>query len=375
MTSKEKKADDKMSTSKGFFRPVKEFCSRVFHNDVAIDLGTMNTLVYVRGSGIKLDEPTVITTNPVTHEVIAVGEEAKAMLGVGTGSLAVIRPMRNGALDDSKITGEMVRAFLEKVSSPFCLMKPRVMVAVPSGIPSLVRGAVHDTFKNIGARAVRLVEEPLAAAIGAGLPVKNPEGCMIVDIGGGTTEIAIVALGNIVHCNSVNYAGDAFDDAIVRYMKEHHNMTIGELASERIKIEIGSAVPFKDLNNQSEKIMTVTGSLYNPNGRVLPGSVEVNSENIRQALMEPLEKIIDGIAKTLQACRPSIAGNLTMSGMTITGGSSQLPGLDVLLRKRFGIPVTKAENPTRSVIYGLGKMIEEFNIFDLPQAPAVGKNV
>ena len=365
-----------MSESKGIFKPIKEFYARVFHNDVAIDLGTMNTLVYVRGSGIRLNEPTVITTNPVTHEVLAVGKEAKSMLGVGTGYLSVIRPVRNGALDDPQITGEMVRVFLDKVSSPFCLMKPRVLVAVPSGITQLERQAVHDTFKAVGARAVRLVEEPLAAAIGAGLPVDDPKGCMIIDIGGGTTEIAIVALGAIVHCNSVNCAGDAFDYAIVQYMKENHNMSIGELQSENIKISIGSAVPFKELNQQCEKEMTVTGALYNPNGKVLPGSVTVNSENIRQALKGPLETIMDGIDRTLQVCRPSIAGNLTISGMTITGGSSQLPGLDVLLRKRFKVPVFRAEKPTHSVIYGLGKMIEEYSsIFDLPQAPPVGKNV
>lgn len=356
------------------FKSISDFFARVFHNDVAIDLGTMNTLCYVRGQGIVLNEPTVITVNPQTHEVIAVGNEAKEMLGVSTGNLLAIRPMRHGAMSDPGVTAKLLEQFLRKVSSPLCMMRPRVMVAVPSGISELVRQAVHDTFKSAGAREVRLVEEPLAAAIGAGLPVDSPEGCMIVDIGGGTTEIAVVALGNIVHCNSVNYAGDAMDNAIVNHMKEVHSLSIGELVSERIKIQLGSAVPFKDMKEE-EKTMEVSGSMMKSHGNNLPGSVVINSEEIRSALLEPIGKISEGIQKTLAACKPSLAGNLTVYGMTITGGSSQLPGLDILLRRQFGIPVHRIDTPTKSVTLGLGKMMERTDIFAAPQAPPVGVNV
>ena len=356
------------------FKCIGDFFARVFHNDVAIDLGTMNTLCYVRGQGIVLDQPTVITINPQTREVLAVGNEAKEMLGVSIGNLQAIRPMRNGAMSDPTVTAQLLERFLRKVSSPFCMMRPRVLVAVPSGISELVRQAVIDTFRSAGARAVRLVEEPLAAAIGAGLPVDSPEGCMIVDIGGGTTEVAVVALGNIVHCNSVNFAGDAMDNAIVSHMREVHNLSIGELTSEEIKIKLGSAVPFKDLK-QEEKTMEVSGSMMKQHGNNLPGTVTINSEEIRSALLDPIGKICEGIAKTLAACKPSLAGNLTVYGMTITGGSSQLPGLDTMLRRQFGIPVHRVEKPTKSVTLGLGKMMEKMDVFAMPQAPAVGPNV
>lgn len=357
----------------GLLKPITDFFSRTFRNDVAIDLGTMNTLCYVRGRGVVLNEPTVITVNPQTHEVLAVGSEAKAMLGVPTGNLMAVRPMRHGAMSDTTLTANLISQFLRKVSNPLCPMRPRVAVAVPSGISQLVQQAVNDTVKSAGARVVRLVEEPLAAAIGAGLPVESPEGCMIVDIGGGTTEIAIVALGSIVHCNSVNYAGDSMDAAIVEFMKERHNLAIGELVSEQVKIKLGSAVPFKQLN-RDETTMEVRGILLQSHGNNRPSSVVINSEDIRGALLEPIEKIIDGIGKTLAVCRPSLAGNLSVYGMTLTGGSSQLPGLDVLLRERFNIPVHRATNPTKSVTLGLGKMMER-RIFDLPQAPHTGPNV
>lgn len=356
------------------FKRVSDFFIRVFHNDVAIDLGTMNTLCYVRGQGIVIEEPTVITVNPQTHDVLAVGKKAKEMLGCNTGNIMAIRPMRHGAMSDPGVTAKLLEQFLRKASSPFCMMRPRVMVAVPSGISELVRQAVHDTLKSAGARDVRLVEEPLAAAIGAGLPVYSPSGCMIVDIGGGTTEIAVVALGNIVHCNSVNFAGDAMDNAIVNHMKEVHNLNIGELISEEIKIKIGSAVPFADLR-QEEKTLEVSGAMMKSHGNNLPGSVVINSEEIRSALLEPIGRITEGIAKTLAACRPNLAGNLATYGMTITGGSSQLPGLDTLLRRQFGIPVHNASTPTKSVIMGLGMMMEKTDIFASPQAPAVGVNV
>ena len=369
-----RKGNKAMMESSGFFKPVTDFFSRTFHNDVAIDLGTMNTLCYVRGRGVVLDEPTVITVNPQTHEVIAVGSEAKSMLGVSTGNILAVRPMRQGAMSDTTVTAALIAQFLRKVQSPFCPMRPRVMVAVPSGISQLVRQAVHDTVKSAGARVVRLVEEPLAAAIGAGLPVDSPEGCMIVDIGGGTTEIAVVALGNIVHCNSVNYAGDAMDKAIVDHMKDVHSLSIGELVSEQVKITLGSAVPFKQLN-KDELTMEVRGTMLKPHGNNLPSCVVVNSEEIRSALVAPIGGIVNAIAKTLAVCRPSLAGNLSVYGMTITGGSSQLPGLDVLLRDMFKIPVHRAANPTKSVILGMGKMLERANIFDSPQAPPVGPNV
>ncbi|MBR0459695.1 MAG: rod shape-determining protein [Victivallales bacterium] len=350
------------------------FLTSFFHNDIGIDLGTMNTLIFARGRGIVLNEPTVVAVNSTTNDVLAVGHEAKKMLGVNPGNIRAVRPMRKGVIKDPHVTDKMLRRFMEMIANPFCLMQPRVVVAVPSRITVVESQAVIESVKRAGARDVRLVEEPFAAAVGAGLPVANPTANMIVDIGGGTAEIAVVSLGGIVHCNSVEYAGDAFDDAITRHMKENHNLSIGELTAERIKIEIGSAVPFAELK-QEEKTMEVSGLKLRAQGDHLPSTVTVTSEEIRQALQDPLNEIVAGIGKTLSACKPELAGDLPSNGMTITGGGSRLPGIDVMLRKHFHMAVHKDEHPMEAVTRGVGTIMDKYNIFGHPQADLVGVNV
>ncbi len=348
--------------------------TRIFHNDVGVDLGTMNTLIFARGRGIVLNEPTVVAVNTSTNDVLAVGHEAKRMLGVTPGSIRAVRPMRKGVIKDPHVTDKMLRRFLEMVANPLCLMQPRVVVAVPSRITVVESQAVIESVKRAGARDVRLVEEPFAAAVGAGLPVANPTANMIVDIGGGTAEIAVISQGGIVHCNSVDSAGDAFDEAITRHMKEAHNLSIGELTAERIKIEVGSAVPMAELR-QEERTMEVSGLKLRAQGDNLPATVTVTSEEIRQALQDPLSEIIRGIARTFASCKPELAAALPANGMTITGGGSRLPGLDVMLQRHFNVAVYKDEHPMEAVTRGVGTIMEKYNIFDHPQAELVGVNV
>jgi len=350
------------------------FLTRIFHNDIGIDLGTMNTLIFARGRGIVLNEPTVVAVNSTSNEVVAVGREAKKMLGVAPGTIRAVRPMRKGVIKDPHVTDKMLRRFIEMITGPFCLMPPRVVVAVPSRITPVERQAEIESFKRAGVREVRLVEEPFAAAVGAGLPVANPTANMIVDIGGGTAEIAIVSLGGIVHCNSVEYAGDAMDDAIIRHLKENHNLSIGELTAERIKIEIGSAIPFTDLG-EDEKTMDVSGLQLRAQGDNLPSTITITSEEIRQALQKPLNEISEGISKTLAACKPELAGDLPANGMTITGGGSRVRGLDLMLSRRFNMAVHRDETPMEAVTRGVGIIMQEYNIFSHPQADLVGVNV
>ncbi|MBO4511232.1 MAG: rod shape-determining protein [Victivallales bacterium] len=352
------------------------FFRNLFHNDVGIDLGTMNTLLYHRGKGVDVAEPTVVAVSSGSNEVLAVGHEAKQMLGVNPGTIYAVRPMRNGVIKDPGVTDKMLRKFLEKKANPIYTAKIRAVVAVPSVITVVESQAVVECVRRAGASEVRLVEEPLAAANGAGLPIEEPTANMIADIGGGTTEIAIISLGGIVHCNSVPVAGDAMDDAITRHMKDVHNLSIGELEAEKIKIQIGSAIPFAKMGDGcDEKTMIVRGLKLGHHGDNLPSSVTVNSEEIRNALREPIEEIAKAIQATLSAARPELAGNLVNNGITITGGGSNLPGLDLLLSERFHMIVHKDEDPMRAVIKGVGKFIEDGSIFEHPQAKLVGINV
>ncbi len=357
-------------------RNFSNFFRTLFHNDVGIDLGTMNTLLYHRGKGVDIDEPTVVAVSAANNEVLAVGREAKKMLGVNPGTIYAVRPMKNGVIKDPAVTDKMLRRFLEMRANPLCMMQVRAVVAVPSRITVVESQAVIESVRRAGAREVRLVEEPLAAANGAGLPVEEATANMIVDIGGGTAEIAIISLGGIVHCNSVAYAGDAMDEAIMRHMKEVHNLSIGELMAENIKMTIGSAVPFRKMGeDKEEKSMVVHGLMLGHHGDNLPGAVHVTSEEIRDALRDPIEEIVKGIIATLSACRPALAGDLVSNGLTITGGGARVPGLDLLLSERCQMIVHRDEEPMRAVIKGVGKFIENGSIFEHPQAELVGVNV
>ena len=347
--------------------------TRIFYNDVAFDLGTMNTLIRVRGNDKTFSQPTVIAVNN-NDEVIAVGEEAKKMLGTNPGNIRSIRPMKNGAISDPFVTDKMLEKFLKLVSSPFGMMRPRVAVAVPSGISQVLRKAVEESFNRAGARVVRLVEEPFAAAVGVGLPVYNSTGCMIIDIGGGTSEIAIIANGGIVTCNSINVAGDALDDAIIAYLEEQHSLLIGPLEAEKIKIKIGSAIPYADFNEQ-EKTLEVSGLLVGRRGDKRPGSVTITSEEIRQALDTPINRIIEGVKQTLSSTHPQLATNLVPIGMTVTGGSSQLRGFAERLSTACEIPVHQVDSPMTSVIDGLITIMEHSHLFENPQSEPVGVNV
>lgn len=354
-----------------------EILTGFFYNDIGIDLGTMNTLVYVKGKGIKLNEPSVVAVQADgNNKVIAVGSEAKRMLGSNPGTITAARPMRNGGILDPGITQKMLRSFISSVSNPFCIMQPRVVVAVPSQVTVIERQAVIDAVRNAGARDVRLVEEPFAAAIGAGLPVTEPTANMIVDIGGGTAEIAIISLGGIVHCTSERFAGDSMDEAIAAYMKQQYNLSIGELTAEKVKKQIGSALPFKDIGDESlgfeEKIMDVSGLKMDAHGNNMPCTQTISSEEVRKALMGPLEHIQEGIARTLAQCRPELAGALTHNGITFTGGGSMLPGLSRLFGNHFKIIVHSDPEPLFAVTKGLAKIIENTNLFDSPQARLVG---
>lgn len=349
------------------------FFTRIFHNDVAFDLGTMNTLIRVRGNDRTISQPTVIAVN-TNDEVIAVGEEAKKMLGTNPGNIRSIRPMKNGAINDPFVTDKMLERFLKQVSSPFGMMRPRVAVAVPSGISRVLRKAVEESFNRAGARVVRLVEEPFAAAVGTGLPVYSSTGCMIIDVGGGTSEIAIIANGGIVTCNSINVAGDAMDDAIIAFLEEQHNLLIGPLEAEKIKIQIGSAIPYSAFDEQ-EKTIEVSGQLMGPRGEKRPGSVSVTSEEIRQALDGPINRIIDGVMQTLSSTLPQLATNLVPLGMTVTGGSSKLRGFADRLSSACNMPVHQVDSPMTSVIDGLITIMEHHSLFDKPQVDPVGVNV
>ena len=349
------------------------FFTRLFYNDVAFDLGTMNTLIRVRGMDRTYSQPTVIAVN-ANDEVIAVGEDAKKMLGTNPGNIRAIRPMKNGSITDPFVIDKMLERFLRFTSTPLGMMRPRVAVAVPAGISAMDRKGVEESFNRAGARVVRLVEEPFAAAVGAGLPVDEPTGCMIIDIGGGTSEIATISSGGVVTCNSIGVAGDAFDDAIMSFLASQHNMLIGPLEAEKIKIQIGSAIPFADFNEQ-ERTMEVYGHLMGARGEKRPGMVTITSEEIRQALNEPVNKIIAGVMKTLESTRTAVAGNLVTSGMTITGGSSKLRGLATRMSNACNMPVHTVDNPMTSVIDGLVTIMEHSKIFEMPQSPPVGINV
>ncbi|MCM8773177.1 MAG: rod shape-determining protein [Candidatus Omnitrophica bacterium] len=322
-----------------------------FSNDIGIDLGTATTLVYLKGEGIVLCEPSVVAIHKNTREVWAVGEEAKKMLGKTPGSIIAIRPMKDGVIADFDVTESMLRHFIHKVHPRKVIVGPRVVIGVPSGITEVEKRAVKDSAIRAGAREVILVEEPIAAAIGVGLPIADPQGNMIIDIGGGTTEIAVISLGGIVYVRSIRVAGDEMDEAIIEHMKKTYNLMIGERTAEEIKIKRGSAWPLEEeLTMEVRGRDLITG---------LPKFMKVTSEEIRDALKLPLKEIVEAAKVTLERTPPELAADLIERGIVLCGGGSQLRGLDKLISEETGLACFTTDDPLTAVALGTGKILEE----------------
>jgi len=325
----------------------------LFSNDIGIDLGTANTLVYVKDRGIVLREPSVVAIQKGTKRILAVGGEAKRMLGRTPGNIEAVRPMKSGVIADFDITEAMIRYFIRKVH-PHKLVKPRVIIAVPSNITEVEKRAVQESAKHAGAREVFLIEEPMAAAIGVGLPVQEPAGNMIVDIGGGTCEVALISLAGIVCSRSIRIGGDVMDEYIVQYMRRVYNLMIGERSAEEIKISIGSAYPM-----QEEKRMDVKGRDLVAG---LPKTLNVTSEEIREALQEPISAIVDVIRNALENSPPELSADLVDRGIVLAGGSALLRGLDKLIAEQTALPVTLADDPLSAVAEGTGVVLGELSL-------------
>ena len=331
----------------------------LFSTDIGIDLGTANSLVYVKDRGIALREPSVVAIQAGSKRVLAVGEEAKRMLGRTPGNIVAIRPMKAGVIADFDITEAMLKYFIEKVCpkrfySKYTCPRPRLVVAVPSGITEVEKRAVEEAAHDAGAGEVFLIEEPMAAAIGAGLPVSEPAGSMIVDIGGGTCEVAIISLAGIVHSYSARQAGgDAMDDAIINHLKRVYNLLIGERTAEEIKIKIGSAYPMGEESTFEVRGRDVVAGL--------PKTLTITSEEIRDALKDPVAMIVDAVRTTLDRCEPELAADLVDRGLVLSGGSSQLRGLDKLLAAQTGLPVVVADDPLSAVAEGTGVVMNELD--------------
>ena len=324
-----------------------------FSNDIGIDLGTANTLVYVKDRGIVLREPSVVAIQQGSNRVLAVGEEAKRMLGRTPGNIVAIRPMKAGVIADFEVTEAMLRYFIRKAHNRKWVVRPRIIISVPSGITEVEKRAVKDSATHAGAREVYLIEEPMAAAIGVGLPVQEPAGNMIVDMGGGTTEVAIISLAGIVLSRSVRVGGDEMDEAIVQYLKRVYNLMIGERTAEEIKITIGSAYPLgEELSMEVKGRDLVAG---------LPKTLTITSEEIREALQEPVAAIVEAIRITLERCPPELSSDLVDRGVVLAGGTSQLRGMDKLIAEQTGLPVHVAEDPLSAVAEGTGVVLHELN--------------
>ncbi len=331
-----------------------------FSNDLAIDLGTANTLVYVKGKGIVSSEPSVVAVKKDekgNKKVLAVGSEAKKMLGRTPGNIEAIRPMKNGVIADFEITEEMLYHFIIKAHNRKSFVRPRIVICVPSGITPVERRAVRESAISAGAREVYLIEEPMAAAIGANLPITEASGNMIVDIGGGTTEVAVISLAGIVYSSSVRVAGDKMDEAIVQYVKRHYNLLIGERSAELIKIMIGAAYPSKEA-----KVVEVKGRDLVTG---IPKTIEINSEEIRESISEPINAIIETIRVALEKTPPELAADIVDKGIVLSGGGALLKDLDLLVREVTSLPVTVAENPLTTVVVGSGRVLDDINLLRL----------
>lgn len=323
----------------------------LFSNDMGIDLGTATTLVFVKGEGVVLCEPSVVAIERGTSHVLAVGEEAKRMLGRTPGNIVAIRPMKDGVIADFEITEAMLRYFIKKIHHRRVLVRPRIIIAIPSGITEVEKRAVKDSAERAGAREVFLVEEPIAAAIGVGLPIQDPIGNMIIDIGGGTTEIAVISLSGIVFSKSIRIGGDEMDEAIIEYLKKTYNLMVGERTAEEIKIKIGSAYPQEEEMSLEVKGRDLVAGL--------PKAVTVTSEEIRESLQEPLRAILEATKMSLERIPPELAADLIDHGIVMAGGGSLLRGLDKLISEETGLPVHIADDPLTAVANGTGKILNE----------------
>ena len=331
----------------------------LFSSDMAIDLGTANTLVYVRGKGIVLNEPSVVAIeeNRGKKQVLAVGNEAKQMLGRTPGNIQAIRPLRDGVIADFEIAEEMIKYFIRKVHNRRSFASPMVIVCVPSGSTAVERRAIQESAEAAGALKVRLIEEPMAAAIGADLPVTEPTGSMVVDIGGGTTEVAVISLGGIVYARSVRVGGDKMDDAIISYIRRNHNLLVGESSAERIKKEIGSACPPEEGEGRSIQIR----------GRDLmngvPKEITITERQIAEGLADPVAQIVEAVKVALENTAPELAADIVDKGIVLTGGGALLSNLDQVLRNATGLPVSIAENPLACVVKGTGTALDNLSKF------------
>jgi rod shape-determining protein MreB len=328
-----------------------------FSNDLAIDLGTANTLVYVKGKGIVLNEPSVVAVHKDARgmkKVLAVGLAAKNMLGRTPGNIVAIRPMRDGVIADFDITEAMLKHFILRVHNRKSLVRPRIIVSVPSGITQVERRAVRETVESAGAREIYLIEEPMAAAIGAGLPIAEPTSSMVVDIGGGTTEVAVISLAGIVYSKSVRVAGDKIDEEIIHYMKRKYSLLIGERTAEIIKTEIGCAYPLEVIKTIDVKGRDLISGI--------PKTIETNSEEIREAITEPVTLIVDAVKDALENAPPELAGDIVDRGIVLTGGGALLQNIDVLIREETGLPITIADDPLSAVARGAGMALDQLDV-------------
>jgi rod shape-determining protein MreB len=320
--------------------------------DMAVDLGTANTLVYVRGRGIVLNEPSVVALNTNNGQIVAVGAEAKRMIGRTPGNIVAIRPLKDGVIADFDVTERMLRYFIQKVHRRSHMAKPRLVVAVPSGITGVEQSAVKEAGHQAGARRVYIIEEPMAAAIGAGLPIHEPTGNMVVDIGGGTTEVAVISLGGIVTSQSIRVGGDELDQAIITFGKKEYSLMLGERTAEEIKMALGSAYPGEDEPHAEIRGRDLVSGL--------PKTVVISAAEVRKAIEEPVNLIVDAVKNTLDKCPPELAGDVMDRGIALTGGGAMLRGLESRIREETGMPVQVADNPLDSVVLGTGKCVEDF---------------
>jgi rod shape-determining protein MreB len=330
----------------------------IFSTDLAIDLGTANTLVYVKGKGVVSNEPSVVAVyrDPRGNQkILAIGEAAKDMLGRTPANIIPIRPMKDGVIADFEVTEQMLRYFISKAHNRKTFVRPRVVVCVPSGITPVERRAVKESAESAGAREVYLIEEPMAAAIGAGLPITEASGNMILDIGGGTTEVAVISMGGIVTSNTIRMAGDKMDDAIIQYVKRRYNLFIGERTAEQVKIQLGNAFPSED-NADTMEIKgrdLVSG---------IPKTLDMTAGEVKEALTEPLDNIIDTVRITLERTPPELASDIVDKGIVMTGGGALLKNIDVLLRNAINLPITIVEDPLSTVVMGSGKLLDDTNL-------------
>jgi rod shape-determining protein MreB len=328
-----------------------------FSNDLAIDLGTANTLVYAKGRGIVSNEPSVVTVQVDAHgvdRVRAVGKEAKSMVGRTPGTIRAVRPLKDGVIADFEVAEAMLRYFIQRAHDRARLLRPRIVISVPSGITEVEKRAVRESALSASAREVYLVEEPMAAAIGAGLPITEPSGNMIIDVGGGTTEVAVISLAGIVYASSVRVGGDKMDEAILNYVKRKYNLLIGERTAELVKVDIGSAFPVDEVKRMVVKGRDLVAGV--------PKTLEINSEDVREALAEPVSAIVEAAKAALEGTPPELAADIADKGIVLTGGGSMLAHLDALLREETGLPVMLAEDPLTAVVMGCGRCLDEIEL-------------